>query len=314
MHKHGIQHRARARPGDARREDNGAMLSVEDAAELAALRRRAFAPGADIHDDPAALARLAELESAALPAPVAEPVPAEARARERARSVAASGAEVAGEPLAGADHAGAEHGAADHAAGAHTDPALADAAPTASSTAASPAAAPPAADVRPPRRRRWPARAVVAVAVPAAALALAGGFAAGMGSNGPAAEPTPTPTAPRLEPQMQFANSYAWARFARKWDIESLRVLTQIDSARIWSGTIGAGTTTCVAIDDQLTNPIACAPTSDVRDMGIVIQVAAPDATTETVYTINPYSDPMVTVEHFPGAYGPGGSDGSDGG
>jgi len=54
-------------------------------AELAALRRRAYAPDADIHSDPAALARLTELEGRALQerSPVVEPdadIPAAAQA------------------------------------------------------------------------------------------------------------------------------------------------------------------------------------------------------------------------------------------
>ncbi len=39
------------------------MPSISDDDELAVLRRRAYAPGADISSDPAALRRLIELES-----------------------------------------------------------------------------------------------------------------------------------------------------------------------------------------------------------------------------------------------------------
>jgi hypothetical protein len=50
---------------------DGAVLNDEGRAELAALRRRAFGPDADILGDPAALERLRELEASTLPTPAA---------------------------------------------------------------------------------------------------------------------------------------------------------------------------------------------------------------------------------------------------
>ncbi|WP_322410769.1 hypothetical protein [Microbacterium invictum] len=50
-----------------------APLDDSEAAELRTLRRRAFGPDADLHLDPAALARLDDLEARALPAPSPSP-------------------------------------------------------------------------------------------------------------------------------------------------------------------------------------------------------------------------------------------------
>ena len=55
------------------RVDNGLVAPSTRADELAALRRRAYGPDADIQDDPRALARLAELERAIAPVASAQP-------------------------------------------------------------------------------------------------------------------------------------------------------------------------------------------------------------------------------------------------
>ena len=60
--------------------DTAVHDAAEDA-ELAALRRRAFGPDADILDDPAALARLQELEESVLPPPAQVPAPASSERR-----------------------------------------------------------------------------------------------------------------------------------------------------------------------------------------------------------------------------------------
>ena len=71
----------------------------DEVAELAALRRRAYGPDADIDGDPAALARLDELETrarrAAAPAGDEEPLPA-AAGRDAEPALAASAAVVVG--------------------------------------------------------------------------------------------------------------------------------------------------------------------------------------------------------------------------
>lgn len=76
-------------PGARRARQNGSMAVLpqtpevtddpdEDAAELAELRRRAYGPGADIADDPAARARLEELEERARPSSSGAPTQASA--------------------------------------------------------------------------------------------------------------------------------------------------------------------------------------------------------------------------------------------
>ena len=50
-------------------------MDAASRAELDALRRRAFGPNPDIHDDPAALARLIELEEPAQPRTGEQPEP-----------------------------------------------------------------------------------------------------------------------------------------------------------------------------------------------------------------------------------------------
>ena len=78
------------------------MTSPED--ELAALRERAYGPGADIHDDPDALARLHELEAEAKPVVADTDTDAAANAHvEPGASATASAPEAAtdasGEPM-----------------------------------------------------------------------------------------------------------------------------------------------------------------------------------------------------------------------
>ncbi|MFJ6654278.1 hypothetical protein ACIQLJ_15920 [Microbacterium sp. NPDC091313] len=69
--------------------DGGGAMTPDELVELRDLRRRAYAPGGDIDRDPAALARLSELEAAARPSapPVDEPpVTASAAAPEPSRA------------------------------------------------------------------------------------------------------------------------------------------------------------------------------------------------------------------------------------
>ncbi|MEV8370735.1 hypothetical protein [Microbacterium sp. NPDC064584] len=84
----------------------------EDAAELQALRRRAYAPDADIHADPDALARLEQLEeqvrrareAALAAAPAAPPAPdTAARAPDAADPAAAADPSDAADPADAAD-------------------------------------------------------------------------------------------------------------------------------------------------------------------------------------------------------------------
>ncbi|MBN9179170.1 MAG: hypothetical protein J0J00_01280, partial [Microbacterium sp.] len=147
----------------------------------------------------------------------------------------------------------------------------------------------------------WPARAVVVAAVPAAVALLAFGFVFGGGTASPAAAPTPSPTHTSVPPRPGFADSYAWARSVRTWDVESLRVLAMIDGTRIWAGTVGSGAATRVAIDDQRTDPVVRRVTTDVSRDGIVVDAprARDDNTPAVLYVVNPYGEPTVTMERI---------------
>ncbi|MBN9194461.1 MAG: hypothetical protein J0I44_00025, partial [Microbacterium sp.] len=113
--------------------------------------------------------------------------------------------------------------------------------------------------------------------------------------------PTPSPTHTSVPPRPGFADSYAWARSVRTWDVESLRVLAMIDGTRVWAGTVGSGAATCVAIDDQRTDPVVCRVTTDVARDGIVVDAprARDDNTPAVLYVVNPYGEPTVTMERI---------------
>jgi hypothetical protein len=274
------------------------MLSDAEVVELAALRRRAYSAQADIARDPSALARLVHLEAAARPTSPSTAAPKSSAGAADRESDTAEASRSDPPPVVerhpapsgdGADAAGSRDGVA-------------------TSTDAAPDAPTASADAPPTHpRRSWPARVVVGAAVPVAAILLVGGFAVGSGAWSPlASDPTPSPTPTATNPDVQrrpgFANSYAWARFVRHWDTESLRVLARLDGTRIWSGTIADGATTCVAIDDQITDPVACADTTMAGSDGIVIEAprSRDDDTTGFVYVVNPYGDPVVMVERIP--------------
>ena len=143
---------------------------MDDAArdELSALRRRAYGPAADITEDPAALARLAELEDLARPAPPAS---------------AASAA-----PAASAGSAAPADSAAP--AGAVATELETVAMPVAASVAAAPVAA---ALPAPRPRRRW----TFAFAAAAAVAAIA---AAAIVTPRPPSSSAPEPPAAAAEP------------------------------------------------------------------------------------------------------------------
>ena len=317
------------------------MLGDAEVAELTALRRRAYSADADIARDPAAMARLDELERAVLPLPP-RPTPGGSRGRGGAGAdgVGAGGAGAdAGQDSAGADAGPDDAGSGGAGAdGVRSSPgptgdakpdavpdAVPDGADTLNDRRDSPrisgddgsasreqGGAPDPFDIPDPAaveashpvpviRRTWPARAVVVAAVPAAVVLIAFGFVFGGGTATPATAPTPSPTHTSVPPRPGFADSYAWARSVRTWDVESLRVLAMIDGTRVWAGTVGSGAATCVAIDDQRTDPVVCRVTTDVARDGIVVDAprARDDNTPAVLYVVNPYGEPTVTMERI---------------
>lgn len=92
-----------------------AGVDADDAAELRSLRARAYGPGPGIHDDPAALRRLAELEERNRPTPAVgsredAERPGSGAGEADARGSGAGDADVPGEGSDGADGDRAESG------------------------------------------------------------------------------------------------------------------------------------------------------------------------------------------------------------
>ncbi|GAA3762671.1 hypothetical protein GCM10022240_13990 [Microbacterium kribbense] len=171
------------------------------AEELAALRRRAYAPGGDIASDPVAAARLAELERMARSRPPRPPVPV------------APTAPAAGQPGIPA----------------------ATARPVASATAA-PAAAVVRSESAPAPRRR--ALVGVAAAV-AAALLIGAGFVSGLVSANPTATQHPTAVL-ALHAITADDSAMDQSRFfLDSWGIDpaTLSLSDRYGSMRVWTGT-----------------------------------------------------------------------------
>jgi len=210
------------------------MLTDDEAAELAALRARAYGPDADLREDPVAIARLDRLEAAAragVPQASADPVPEDDSARtDRDARV---------EPAPASD-AGLEP---------HEPVTAADATP------------------RRPRRGR-PALLVGAGALIAGIVV---GYVAGAASGrvGAASAPSPAPTMGE-----QYVSSWRAVSERYPWDAGSPRLLADIQGAYVWGGRTAAGTMTCAVVDDGGGLVRNCAPTESLTVDGVGIGVA----------------------------------------
>ena len=252
------------------------MLTDDEAAELAALRARAYGPDADLRDDPVAIARLERLETAARA--TSAPVEADEADASAQRDAAGAPHDTPAPRDTRAPH--------DTRAPASVPPVPAPGAP------ASDPAAPRAAAAEPgPRapRRNWPLRRVLAVGIPALLVALVAGWALGSATSASVAPQVSTTLAPKYVESMRFVGAL------HDWDDGSPRLLADIEGIFVWGGTTASGTMSCVVADDQQDRPGACAPTDQLTADGLGVVDVDPTTGVSRTFVVWPGGAPLVT-------------------
>jgi hypothetical protein len=243
------------------------MLTDDEAAELAALRLRAYGPEADLDDDPEGLARLAALEAKARAAPVAS-VESDA-APVLAESAGASPADPSGEPAA--------------------DPPVEDADGAESAVEGSVA-----------RRRMWSPRAVLAIGIPV--LLVASGLAAGVGAMAGSSHAVASP-APKTTLAADYVESWHRVSGLHAWDEGSPRLLADIAGTLVWGGTTATGTMTCIVVEDPVRQAASnCGHTGELTQAGLGVGLLDPESGEIRTYTAWPNGAPTVTYTTDAGA------------
>lgn len=232
------------------------MLTDDEAAELAALRVRAYGADADLGDDPEGLARLQALE-------------------DQARGVveAHSGEMDADEPTNAeppVDAAGVAGG----------DPSVRAEPPHPSPEEPVPVSAP---------RPSWRRRTVLAVGIPliVVACALTAGVAAGLTSAGDTAWS-------RGSLPAQYADLASNVSQSQNWDTGSLHLLADISGSLVWTGTTANGSMTCIFVVGREATSSACGETKGLTTSGIGVGQADSQSGEFRTYTVWPGS-PFVT-------------------
>lgn len=284
------------------------MLTDDEVAELAALRARAFGPDADLTDDAAGLARLAELESRAH-APLSDgetartrgadaapsPLPAESAAPSASTSIPDESA-VSPAPRAASESSGQARSTPARRASA-TAPsdaaASSDQALPPSSTSAGDAPGPAAP--RSPRspRRTWSRRAVLLVGIPIVAVACAVGAGAGAVAASQTAGTTPSPSTTLAAAYVASLRSVSQTH---TWDEGSPRLLGDLDRTLVWGGTTAGGSVTCVVVDNVPGGPIStCQATDALTTSGVGVSISDPRSEAVRTYVAWPNGSPTLT-------------------
>ncbi|MDL9979430.1 hypothetical protein [Microbacterium candidum] len=232
------------------------MLTDDEAAELAALRVRAYGMDADLGDDPTGLARLEVLEN-------------KARGGDERASM-----DAAGPPPPDVDVESRQ-----------------EAVDTIDAVGATVIDAANPEPVDPPRStgRRWSRRAVLGFGIPAVVLALAVGVGIGTSVAAEAGAPAPQATIPA-----QYLASWQAASDHYHWDAGSPRLLADIQGALVWGGGT-TGQMTCVIVDDGGNQSSSCDATAALTAAGTGVVITDEVSGVSRTYVAWPNGAPLVT-------------------
>jgi hypothetical protein len=252
------------------------MLTDDEVAELAALRARAYGPEADLIEDPASLARLAELERRAhpdVPVPDASAIAPAAPASEvPALSDAPAAAAPGDTPLRADLRAPSDESASQQAS-------LDDVSDSPVQTNSP--------------RRTWSRRAVMLVGIPVVAVACAVGAAVGAAVAAQTAGITPSPSTTLAA---RYVSSLRSISEIQTWDAGSPRLLADLNGALMWDGTTAGGLVTClVVVEDASQQPLTdCEATDVLKTSGVGVSVADERTGTTHTYMAWPKGAPVV--------------------